>query len=231
MKQTSRRAKAKFVETEGAAKVAPLVPKTPRQKEYIDALETHDQIIVSGFSGTGKTYIAATKAANLYALGLIDKIVITRPNVSVGKDFGYLPGLLTEKMEPWAAPVLDVLREHLGKGTVDTGVKSGNIEMAPLATMRGRSFHNAFVILDEGQQTTPAEMMMFLTRIGENCKVVINGDIRQKDIKGGSGLEKVLTLAKKYDMDVAVVEFQIEDIVRSKQTKDWIVAFTEEGDM
>ena len=231
VKQSRRNTTYKNSEAEGAAKVAPLLPKTEKQKTYIDALNTQSQIIVSGYSGTGKTYLAATKAGNMYALGEVDKIIVTRPNVSVGKDLGFFKGSLEEKMEPWAAPVMDVLKEQLGRGTVETGMKNGNIEVAPISTMRGRSFHDAFVILDEASNTTIPEMIMFLTRIGENCKVVINGDIRQQDIKGESGLLKALTLANKYDIDVAVIEFGIEDIVRSKQTKDWIVAFTEEGDM
>jgi phosphate starvation-inducible PhoH-like protein len=183
---------------------------------------------VCGYSGTGKTYIAATIAANMYAEKRIDKIILTRPNVSVGKDLGALPGELKEKFSPWLAPVLDVLQEQLGRGTVDTAIKNGNIELAPLSLMRGRSFKNSFIILDEASNTTVPEMMMFITRIGENCKVVINGDVRQSDIKEQSGLSKIIHLVKKYNMDIPVIEFGIDDIVRSDRTKQWIVAMTEE---
>ena len=141
--------KFKGAEQEGVMRTIPLKPLNENQKLYLSALEKSNQIIVCGFSGTGKTYMAATYAANMYANKQIDKIILTRPNVSVGKDLGYFPGTLEEKFAPWAAPVLDVLQEQLGAGVVETGVKNGNILMAPLSTMRGRSFHDAFIILDE----------------------------------------------------------------------------------
>lgn len=228
-KRSRRVSKYKNAEAEGAASVAPLIPKTENQKLYIDAINSSQQVIVLGPSGTGKTYIAATAAANAYALKQIDKIVITRPNVSVGKDLGYLPGSLEEKYAPWVLPVFEVLEKQLGKGVVETGVKNGNIEMAPLATMRGRSFRDAFVIVDESQNITIHEIKMLLTRIGENCKIILNGDTRQSDIKEQSGLSKIMHLAKKYHMDVPVIEFTVDDIVRSDICKQWVIAFLEEG--
>jgi phosphate starvation-inducible PhoH-like protein len=221
--------KFKGAEQEGVMRTIPLKPLNENQKLYLSALEKSNQIIVCGFSGTGKTYMAATYAANMYANKQIDKIILTRPNVSVGKDLGYFPGTLEEKFAPWAAPVLDVLQEQLGAGVVETGVKNGNILMAPLSTMRGRSFHDAFIILDEGQNTTTAEIKMFLTRIGKGCKVVINGDIKQSDIQGQSGLSKIMHLAKKYSLPIPVIEFGVEDIVRSDICKQWIIAFEAEG--
>lgn len=226
--RTKRTTKYKNAESEITVKLAPLVPLNENQRLYISHLREYDQVIVCGFSGTGKTYLAATMAANMYAQKKIDKIILTRPNVAVGKDLGYFKGTLEEKFQPWALPILDVLIEQLGKGTVETGIKNGNIEMAPLSTMRGRSFHDAFIILDEAQNTTVSEIKMFLTRIGKNCKVVINGDIRQSDINQQSGLSKIIHLVKKYNMSVPVVEFGIEDIVRSDICKEWILAF--EGD-
>ena len=226
--RTKRTTKYKHAEEEAESKLVSIVPLNDNQKLYLDYLKDYDQVIVCGFSGTGKTYIAATVAANMYSKKLIDKIVLTRPNVSVGKDLGYFPGTLEEKFQPWALPILDVLVEQLGKGVVETAIKNGNIEMAPLSTMRGRSFHDAFIILDEAQNTSIAEIKMFLTRIGKNCKVVVNGDIRQSDINQQSGLSKIIHLAKKYNMPVPVVEFGIDDIVRSDICKQWIVAF--EGD-
>jgi phosphate starvation-inducible PhoH-like protein len=209
--------------------LAELLPKTPKQKEYLDALETAEQIIVLGPAGTGKTYMAATFASNLYTVKAIDKIIITRPNVAAGKSIGYFPGTLEEKMMPWVMPVLEVLHWNLGKGAVETGIKNGNIEIAPFETMRGRSFQDAFVILDEAQNVTPHEMKMFLTRIGENCKVVLNGDIMQSDLGETSGLSKAIHLAKKHMIPVPVVEFTADDIVRSVLCKQWIMAFMKEG--
>jgi phosphate starvation-inducible PhoH-like protein len=224
-----RQSRYKGAEQEGTMRTVSIKPLNDNQDTYLKRLKDSDQIIVCGFSGTGKTFIAATYAANMYANREIDKIILTRPNVSVGKDLGYFPGTLEEKFAPWAAPVLDVLNEQLGKGTVETGIKSGNIEMAPLSTMRGRSFKNAFIILDEAQNTSVAEIKMFLTRIGKDCKVVINGDVKQSDIGGQSGLSKVIHLAKKHKLPVPVIEFGVDDIVRSDICKDWIIAFEAEG--
>lgn len=218
----------KGAEGEAESKFFDLVPLNENQRLYIEALKTQEQTIVCGYSGTGKTFIAATMAANMYLAKRVNKIVLTRPNVSVGKDLGYFPGDLNEKFGPWAAPVIDVLQERLGKGVVETGIKNGNIELAPMSVMRGRSFKNAFVLLDEAQNTTIAEMKMFLTRIGEGSKVVINGDVRQSDIKEQSGLSKIIHLAKKYHMDIPVIEFGIDDIVRSDICKQWLIAFEEE---
>ena len=220
-----RVSKYKGADNENLSRISSLVPLNDNQKLYINALKTADQVIVCGFSGTGKTFIAATQAANMYATKEIDKIIITRPNVSVGKDLGYFPGSLEEKFSPWAMPVLEVIQDQLGKGVVETAIKSGNIEMAPLSTMRGRSFKNAFIILDEAQNTSVAEVKMFLTRIGQNCKVVINGDIRQSDIQQQSGLAKIIHLAKKFNMEVPIIEFGVDDIVRSDICKNWIIAF------
>ena len=179
IKRSKRTTKYKGADEEGATKLVSLLPLNDRQAEYIKAIQQSDQVIGCGYSGTGKSYIAATIAANMYLMRQIDRIIITRPNVSVGKDLGYFPGSLEEKFAPWAMPILEVLNEQLGKGVVETGMKNGNIELAPLYTMRGRSFKDAFIILDESQNTNIAEIKMFLTRIGKNCKVVVNGDIKQ----------------------------------------------------
>ena len=216
---------------EAKSKSVVLEAKTEKQGEYLAAIRGPDVVVAVGYSGTGKSYMAAVHAANLYLDKQIDKIILTRPNVAVGKDLGFLPGELNDKFTPWVMPILDTLIEVMGKGVVETAIKNGNIEFAPLAYMRGRSFQNAFIILDEASNTTPAEMIMFLTRIGDNTKVVINGDILQQDIKGASGLQLVLDISRKYDIDVALIEFGIEDIVRSPICKAWVVAFTREGMM
>lgn len=223
-----RQSRYKRSEEEGSSRQVFLKPLNDNQEKYIKALNTESQVVVCGYSGTGKTFIAATYAANMYAAKEISKIILTRPNVSVGKDLGYFPGTLEEKFAPWAAPVLDVLNEQLGKGVVETAIKNKNIEMAPLSTMRGRSFKNTFIILDEAQNTTLAEIKMFLTRIGEDCKVVINGDIKQSDIGGKSGLATIVHLARKYKMPVPIIEFGVDDIVRSDICKQWIMAFEAE---
>lgn len=205
-----------------------IVAKTPKQKEFLDALKVSSQVFVLGPAGTGKTYVTATYAADLYTTKQIDKIVITRPHVAVGKELGFLKGDLTEKTMPWALPVLDVLEKHLGKGTVETGIKNGNIEMAPLALMRGRSFDNAFIIVDETQNITTHELKMLLTRVGEGSTIVLNGDVQQSDLKEADGLSKVIHLAKKHMLPVPIIEFGVEDIVRSDICAQWVKVFMKE---
>jgi phosphate starvation-inducible PhoH-like protein len=210
-------------------KTSGIVPKTPKQKGLLDAFKESSQVFILGPAGTGKTYVTATYAADLYTTKEIDKIVITRPHVAVGKDIGYLKGDLQEKTMPWALPVLDVLEKHLGKGTVETGIKNGNIEMAPLALMRGRSFDNAFIIVDETQNITTHELKMLLTRVGESTTIVLNGDVQQSDLKEADGLSKVIHLAKKHMLPVPIIEFGVEDIIRSDICAQWVKVFMKEN--
>jgi phosphate starvation-inducible PhoH-like protein len=202
---------------------------TDTQKLYIDALNNSDQVCVFGPAGCGKTYVVATYAANAYNMKDINRIVITRPHVSVGKDIGYLPGTLEEKCAPWALPVVDVLERHLGKGVVETGYKNGNIETVPLALIRGRSFDNTMVIVDEAQNLTVEELKALVTRVGVGSKLVINGDVQQSDLKGGDGLSKIVELVKKHNLPVPIIEFGVDDIVRSDITKTWVKTFMAEG--
>ena len=228
-KKQSRSRRKTTYKGASAKPVSGILPKTENQDKLIKAIKSSKQVLILGPAGTGKTYVTATCAADLYTLKEIDKIVITRPHVAVGKDIGYLPGTLEEKAQPWALPVLDVLVKHLGKGAVDTALKSGNIEVATLALMRGRSFENAFIIVDEAQNIEVPEIKMLLTRVGEGSTIVLNGDIQQSDLKGTSGLAKVIHLAKKHLLDVPVVEFGIDDIVRSGICAEWVKVFMKEG--
>jgi phosphate starvation-inducible PhoH-like protein len=207
----------------------PLVPRNDNQELYVKALKSSTQVIVFGPAGTGKTYIAATYAANLYITKAIDKIVITRPHVAVGRNLGYLKGSLEDKILPWALPVLDVLEGHLSKGAVEIAVKNNNIEVAPMALMRGRSFDNAFILVDEAQNITVDEIKMLLTRVGEGSTIVLNGDLQQSDIKETSGLAKITHLAKKHNLDLPVIEFGLDDVVRSATCKMWIEVFMKEN--
>lgn len=202
-----------------------LLPKTERQKEYIDALKTNPQVVVTGAAGTGKTYIAATKAAILYEMGVIDKIILTRPNVPAGRSLGFFPGTLEEKIAPWIVPFVEVLEDHLGKEVVELAIKVGNIDIVPFEVMRGRTFKNAFVILDEAQNASAHELKMFLSRVGENAQVVINGDILQSDLKAESGLSKLMSIIKSQKLPVPIIEFTLDDIVRSDICAMWIKAF------
>ena len=228
VKQSRTRRKTNYKNAE-AKPVSGLVPKTEKQKALLDAIKQSEQVFVLGPAGTGKTYVTATYAADLYTLKEIDKIVITRPHVAVGKELGFLPGTLEEKTYPWALPVLDVLQKHLGRGAVETGIKDGNIEMAPLALMRGRSFENAFIIVDETQNITTHELKMLLTRVGEGSTIVLYGDVQQSDLKEVDGLSKIIHLAKKYMLPIPIIEFSVEDIVRSDICAEWVKIFMKEG--
>ena len=225
-KKKTRRTRTKHDDNKSSIEI---LPRNEKQGEYIKALHDSPQVIVFGPAGTGKTYVVSSYAANEYHLKHINKIVITRPHVAVGKDVGYLPGTLEEKCAPWALPVIDVLEGHLGKGVVETALKNGNIEVAPLALMRGRSFERSFVICDEAQNITLQELKMLVTRIGEDSKLVLNGDIQQSDLSHQSGLSKIVHLTKKHMLPIPVIEFGVEDIVRSDICKTWIKTFAKEG--
>jgi len=210
---------------EAERNLPPIVALNERQATYLDALRYGTQVIVLGPAGTGKTWIAATYAADLYRNHQIDKIILTRPNVPCGRSLGYFPGTLEEKFGPWAAPVIEAIKERIGTAAFEIAVKHGAIEMVPFEVMRGRSWKNAFVLLDEAQNTTSAEIKTFLTRIGEDCTVVINGDVSQCDLDEASGLRTVIHLIKSQMLSVPVIEFTRDDIVRSGICGMWVRAF------
>ncbi|MCI4678975.1 PhoH family protein [Rhodoblastus acidophilus] len=207
----------------------PIKALNPTQAQYLAALRSSQQVVVLGPAGTGKTWIAATYAADLYRAGQIDKIILTRPNVPCGRSLGFFPGSLQEKFAPWAVPITDAIKERIGDGAFDIAVKRGDIEMAPFEVMRGRSWKNAFILLDEAQNTTVGEIKTFLTRVGENCISVVNGDVNQSDIQQASGLRKMIELIRAHGLPVPVVEFELEDIVRSGLCAMWVRAFEGEG--
>lgn len=226
---TKRTSKYRAKEGEGSHKPAALLPKNDNQAAYIKALKTCPQVIVTGPAGTGKTFIASTYAANLFAKGQIDKIILTRPNVAAGRSLGFFPGSMEEKMAPWVIPFTDVLESVLGTAAFGIATKNKLIDIVPFEVMRGRTFNNAFVILDEAQNTTPSEMKMFLTRIGEESQVVLNGDIRQSDLRSDSGLKIIIEMARNQKLPVDHIEFTIEDIVRSGICAMWVKAFDKIG--
>ncbi len=202
--------------------VQPLRAKTQAQQEYINAINRHSLTFGIGPAGTGKSYCAGALAAEALESGRIEQIILTRPAVESGEHLGFLPGDLDEKFAVYIDAFRDILNERLGAGTVDYCLRHGRIVAAPLAYMRGKTFNSkTFVILDEAQNTSPAQMKMFLTRIGEDCKVVINGDINQSDIRGPNGLADAV--ARLGDLpNVYVHEFEREDIVRSGLVRDII---------
>lgn len=174
-----------------------IYPKTLKQREYINALESHDIVFGVGPAGTGKTYLAVVYAVSLLKKGIIKHLILTRPAVEAGESLGFLPGDLKEKIDPYLRPLYDALYDTLGLETTASYIERGIIEIAPLAYMRGRTLENAYAILDEAQNTTQMQMKMFLTRLGFNSKMVITGDISQIDLPQGKNrvsLKRVICL-------------------------------------
>ncbi|PPQ37867.1 PhoH family protein [Rhodoblastus acidophilus] len=209
----------------------PIKALNSTQADYLAALTHSQQIVVLGPAGAGKTWIAATYAADLFRQGRIERIVLTRPNVPCGRSLGFFPGTLQEKFAPWAVPIAEAIKERIGEGAFDVAVKRGDIEMVPFEVMRGRTWKNAFVLLDEAQNTSVMEIKTFLTRIGEDCISVVNGDVSQSDIREASGLRKMIELIRSHGLPVPVIEFTLDDIVRSGLCAMWARAFEGEARM
>ncbi|MCC7166091.1 MAG: PhoH family protein [Rhodospirillales bacterium] len=190
-------------------------PRSPGQADYLRALVTHDLVFGLGPAGTGKTYLAVARAVGLLVKGQVDRIVLSRPAVEAGERLGFLPGDLREKIDPYLRPLYDALHDMLPSDQVAKRLESGEIEVAPLAFMRGRTLANAFVIVDEAQNTTPMQMKMLLTRLGENARMAVTGDPSQVDLPKGqrSGLADALTIVGGLE-GVAVVRLTDRDVVR-----------------
>lgn len=188
------------------------------------AIQRSQVVIAIGPAGTGKTYIAAAYAVQQLIDKRIDKIVVTRPNVEAGEEMGHLPGELEEKFAPYIAPFRDILIERIGQTHYELALKREDICPEPIGYMRGKTFNDAFVILDEAQNITPKQMKMFLTRVGRNCTVVVDGDLEQQDIEGESGLRDALWRLKGVE-GIEMIEFEEDDIVRSGLVKEVIKAY------
>lgn len=221
-KQESKRIKQE--DPVGRVEFKEIVPKTPNQDRYMNAIKNFKVVFATGPAGTGKTFLATALAAKQLNDQHIKKLIITRPAIEVGEKLGYLPGELDEKFEPYLRPYKDVLYEMFGESFTEYLIKSGKIEAVPLAYLRGRTFKDCWVILDEAQNTTPVQMKMFVTRFGANCKMIINGDLSQKDIKEKSGLADALSKLS-YIPAVKIINFTREDTVRSGLVAEFIQAY------
>ena len=201
-------------------------PKTANQKRYVDAIEDHTITFGIGPAGTGKTYLAMAMAVAALQAKKINKIVLTRPAVEAGESLGFLPGTLSEKIDPYLRPLFDALHDMIDIDSIPRLMQSGIIEVAPLAYMRGRTLNDAFIILDEAQNTTPEQMKMFLTRLGFGSKMVVTGDVTQIDLPNGqnSGLRIVRDILKDID-DIAFMELTAEDVVRHRLIGDIVKAY------
>jgi len=192
-------------------------PKTLNQKRYVDAIDQHTIVFGIGPAGTGKTYLAMAKAVQSLQAKQVSRIILTRPAVEAGERLGFLPGTLSDKIDPYLRPLYDALHDMLDPESIPRLMAAGTIEVAPLAYMRGRTLNDAFIILDEAQNTTPEQMKMFLTRLGFGSKIVVTGDVTQVDLPGGqrSGLQVVREILQDVD-DVSFTLLTSSDVVRHR---------------
>ena len=206
----------------------PLKPKTLGQKKYVDNIR--DKMIVFGIgpAGTGKTYLAMAMAVKAFKNNEVDRIILTRPAIEAGEKLGFLPGDMQSKVDPYLRPLYDALNQIMGPESFVRNMEKGLIEVAPLAYMRGRTLDNSFIILDEAQNTTPAQMKMFLTRIGFGSKVIVTGDLTQKDLPYStiSGLENAVKILGKID-DIGFVYLTDKDVVRHPLVQKIVKAYDE----
>ncbi|WP_278950765.1 PhoH family protein [Lactobacillus apis] len=211
------------------AKGKPIRIKNMGQKQYVEAIEKNDVVFGIGPAGTGKTFLAVVCAVAAFKKGEVSKIVLTRPAVEAGESLGFLPGDLKEKVDPYLRPIYDSLYSILGTNTTDHLMERGVIEVAPLAYMRGRTLDDAFVILDEAQNTTDAQMKMFLTRLGFNSKMIVNGDMTQVDLPGRqrSGLIDAQHILKNISQ-IKFIHFSANDVVRHPVVAKIISAYEKE---
>ncbi len=208
------------------SKGKPIKPKTIGQKKYTEAIRDNTVTIGVGPAGTGKTYLAVAMAVAAFRAKTVNRIILTRPAVEAGEKLGFLPGDLQQKVDPYLRPLYDALFDMLGAENFQKCQERGDIEVAPLAYMRGRTLDDSFIILDEAQNTTSEQMKMFLTRLGFNSKAVVTGDITQIDLPDGkkSGLKEVLNILKDVD-DIAINRFSERDVVRHRLVQQIIKAY------
>ncbi len=208
----------------------PVKPKTLGQKKYIEAIKGHTVTIGVGPAGTGKTYLAVAEAVKAFKEKKTSKIILTRPAVEAGEKLGFLPGDLQQKVDPYLRPLYDALFEMLGAESFQKYHERGDIEVAPLAYMRGRTLDDSFIILDEAQNTTSEQMKMFLTRLGFNSKIVVTGDVTQIDLPDGkkSGLKEAIGILKNIK-DISIIKLTEKDVVRHKLVQEIIKAYEKIG--
>ncbi|MBR3591890.1 MAG: PhoH family protein [Clostridia bacterium] len=213
------------------AKGKPVKPKTLGQRRYVEAIQNHTITIGVGPAGTGKTYLAVALAVNAFRSKKVNRIILTRPAVEAGEKLGFLPGDLQQKVDPYLRPLYDALYDMLGAENFQRCQERGDIEVAPLAYMRGRTLDDSFIILDEAQNTTQEQMKMFLTRLGFNSKAVVTGDITQIDLPGDkkSGLKQAVQILKGID-DIAITKLKAKDVVRHRLVQEIINAYERNGE-
>lgn len=203
-------------------------PKTHNQQLLLEAIDEFPIVVTLGAAGVGKTYCAASKVAQLYLTGKYDSIILTRSNVPTGRSLGFFPGDIKEKLTPWLMPMITVLEKQLGKTKYEYLTAKDILQLQPLETIRGRSFENSLVLVDECQNLTIEELKAISTRLGENSKMVLMGDSSQSDINSGKDILKFVSICRKHNIEIPIVEFTVDDIVRSDIVGQLVKAFIKE---
>lgn len=225
-RNTRALAKAALKEPHIKTKSKTITPRTPKQKEYLDAIKQNHLVFGLGPAGTGKTFLAVAQAVMMMQSGEIDRLILCRPAVEAGEHLGFLPGTMQEKIDPYLRPIYDALHDMIPAEQIARRLAEGTIEIAPLAFMRGRTLSNAVIILDEAQNTTMTQMKMILTRIGEGSRMIVTGDLSQTDLPGGvkSGLRDALEVLEGVK-GTAFIKFADADVVRSRIVKSIVEAY------
>jgi phosphate starvation-inducible protein PhoH and related proteins len=210
-------------------RVQHIQPKNDKQQDLLNAIKAYPITVTIGSAGTGKTYCSTSMMASLYLSGKYTKIVLTRSNVPTGRSLGAFPGTVQEKMAPWLLPITNVLERYFGESFYQYLCRKQVVEIQPLETIRGRSYENSLVIVDEAQNLTIEELKAITTRLGENSKMVLTGDNTQADIKNGEDLLKFVNACEKHGIHIPIIKFNSDDIVRSDIVGQLVKMFEKEG--
>jgi phosphate starvation-inducible protein PhoH and related proteins len=210
-------------------RVQHIQPKNDKQQDLLNAIKAYPITVTIGSAGTGKTYCSTSMMASLYLSGKYNKIILTRSNVPTGRSLGAFPGTVQEKMAPWLLPITNVLERYFGESFYQYLCRKQVVEIQPLETIRGRSYENSLVIVDEAQNLTIEELKAITTRLGENSKMVLTGDNTQADIKNGEDLLKFVNACEKHGIHIPIIRFNSDDIVRSDIVGQLVKMFEKEG--
>jgi len=221
--------KESFLQEVNASAAFHIQPKNTTQQYLLDCIDHNVMTVAVGPAGTGKTFCTGMKAAQLYLKGGYSNIILTRANVPTGRSLGYFPGTVEEKMEPWLRPITNVLKDGLGKGRYEYMVSKEQVVVQPIETIRGNSFEKSIIIVDEAQNLCLEEIKAITTRIGENSKLILLGDPNQSDVKDGDDLLDFVEMCNHHSIDVPIVRFTVNDIVRSDIVAQLIKMFTKEN--
>ena len=223
------RKKETFMKEIDSACAFHIQPKNETQQYLLECITSSVMTVVVGPAGTGKTFCTGMKAAQLFLKGGFENIVLSRPNIATGKSLGYFPGSVEEKMEPWLSPILSVLKDGFGTGRFAYLREKGKIQIQPIETIRGQSFSDSIIIVDEAQNLTIEELKAVTTRVGENSKLILMGDPAQSDLRKSDDLNRFADLCFTYNIDMPIVRFGLKDIVRSDVVAMLCKMFHQEG--